>query len=234
MRKNSLLLSSLVDPIKRDNWLVNAQRSLVRTVTLETRCLFCGSGGAEHGICSGCEADLPWRRIPWNKHLPYVDEVFACFNFAYPIRQLIHRIKYGRDIACAALLGRLAAQRLFERNSAPVDCAIFPVPQARRRIMRRGFNHAVEIALPLARQFYLPMDVVSIYKLKSGPAQSTLNAAQRRANIQGSFAFREHLKIHTAVIVDDVITTGATASAMAHTLRLAGAKRIVVWTIAAA
>ncbi|MFT4580616.1 MAG: ComF family protein [Gammaproteobacteria bacterium] len=230
----SSLLSTLIDPIKCDNWLVTAQQSLTRAVEHETRCLFCAAAKAECGICSGCESDLPWRTTPWNRHLPYIDEVAACFNFGYPIRQLIHQVKFGRDIACAELLGRLAAAQLFERSDVPNDAVIFPVPQSRFRMMRRGFNHAVEIALPLARRFSLPVDVVSVYKLKSGPAQSTLNAADRRKNIQDSFAFRERLSIHTAVIVDDVITTGATVSAMAQSLRLAGAKRVVVWTIAAA
>ncbi|MFT4560724.1 MAG: ComF family protein [Gammaproteobacteria bacterium] len=234
MRKFSSRLSTLIDPVKRDNWLVIAQQSFARAVALETLCQFCATRNAVDGICSACEADLPWRMIPWNRHLPYVDDVFACFNFAYPVRQLIHRVKYGRDIACAALLGRLAATRLAVSNNVPNDAMIFPVPQTRRRMVRRGFNHAVEIALPIALEFSLHIEVVSVYKRKSGPAQSTLNAANRRKNMQGSFDFHERLKSNTAIIVDDVITTGATASAMAHTLRLAGAKRVVVWTIAAA
>lgn len=135
----------------------------------------------------------------------------------------------------AKLLGELAcyglARSLYERFDTPLLC---PVPLSRGRQLKRGFNQAVEIALPIAKQFHLPIDTVSTYKLKSASKQSLLNAAGRRANRRNAFAYHGSLSSKDVVIVDDVITTGATVRAMAANLRRAGAQRVSVWTLAAA
>jgi predicted amidophosphoribosyltransferase len=100
-------------------------------------------------------------------------------------------------------------------------------------MLTRGFNQTVELCLPEGRQLSLPVDVVSGYKRRSGLTQSKLNASTRRENTRGAFALRAPLNFEMAIIFDDVITTGATVSAMAQTLRLGGARRVDVWTIAA-
>jgi ComF family protein len=231
MRKMRSKSSTLVDRPKRYNWLSFVHCTEVPRLG---SCWLCGSRSAVDGLCEGCTQDLPWRNMPWRKKLAHIDEVVACFNFAYPIRQLIHQVKFGRDIACARLLGRLAAGQ-FEHIDLHLDsAALYPVPLAHGRMLRRGFNQAVELCLPVRRHLYLPIDVVSVYKPRAGRAQSRLDAATRRKNIRGAFALHHPVNVDVAIIFDDVITTGATVSAMAQTLRLGGAKRVVVWVIAAA
>jgi ComF family protein len=186
-------------------------------------------------VCTPCAQDLPWRKIPWTKKLPGIDGVWACFDYAYPIRQLIHRTKFGRDIATARLLGELLAARVTEADvRIPDNTTLLPVPLARRRLIVRGFNQAMEIALPVAARCGLPIDSTSIFKPRSGLAQSTLDAVRRRINIRGAFRHRGADLIGPVIIFDDVITTGATVTALAKTLRHAGACEIIVWALAAA
>jgi len=98
----------------------------------------------------------------------------------------------------------------------------------------RGFNQAVEISLPIMRLFSLSLDVVSVYRPLPGTAQSSLDAKTRRKNIRGAFMVSGSITAETVIIIDDVITTGATVSAMAKTLKSAGAKTVLVWVVAAA
>lgn len=224
-------LSTLVDRVKRNNWL-NVVRNLGR---LETQpCWLCGARDTLDGLCVGCTEDLPWRHVPWAKKLAHVDEVVACFNFAYPIRQLIHGVKFRRDIACAHLLGKLAVRQFRNIDVIAEHVSLYPVPLARGRMLWRGFNQSVELSLPIVQELQIPIDVVSVYKRQSSRVQSTLNAATRKENIRGAFALRRSINDDVTIIFDDVITTGATVSAMAQALRRGGAKRVVVWAIAAA
>ena len=143
------------------------------------------------------------------KKLAHVDNVSVYFDFGYPIRQLIHRVKFDRDIAGARLLGVLAVRRFQPLASTVGSATLCPVPLARARMLTRGFNQAVELCLPVGRQLSLSVDVVSVYKLRSGLTQSKLNASTRRENTRGAFALRAPLNFEMAIIFDDVITTGA-------------------------
>jgi len=185
-------------------------------------------------MCDGCCADLPWRDRPWRKQFAGIDAIVACFDFGYPIRELLHRAKYGRDIAIARLLGELFATRLRLLGHTPArSVALFPVPMARGRLLVRGYNQAVAIAEPVSGLFSLPIDVVSVYKRRGLPPQSKLDAARRRTNIRDAFIARRRPRVESAIVIDDVITTGATVQAMARTLRAAGVRNVHVWALAA-
>lgn len=226
--------STLVDERFRDNWTTITQRLFKSASCKNSVCRLCLAPTSEREICLACRGDLPWRSAPWTKRLPYIDGVWVGFQFAYPIRQLIHRTKYGRDIACARFLGELFAESLLRTASIPTSATLFPVPLARGRLLKRGFNQAVEISLPIMRSLHLPIDVVSVYKPQARKVQSTLDAVSRHANIRGAFIHRHQLNVDTAVIVDDVLTTGATVSAVARVLKAAGAKHVVACVLAVA
>ena len=234
MIKSLLQSSRFGDGLYHDNWSSFAQWMIASTVRRLSVCRLCGARAHHQEICTACRNDLPWRVSPWQKSLPHIDHVWAAFDFAYPIRQLIHRVKYGRDIACARLLGELLAERLLALGVVPRTGTLFPVPLARGRIWGRGFNQAVELCLPIIRYHKLLIDEVSVYKPLARKTQSTLDAQSRRANTRGAFQYRDSIRCETAIIVDDVLTTGATASAMARVLKQAGAKSVFVWVVAAA
>ena len=227
-------LSTLADGEYHDNWLNSAQRMVDAAIGSNRECRLCHKQCGGEPLCRACTDDLPWRTEPWTKQLPLVDAVWVGFDFAYPVRQLIHRMKYGRDLACARILGELFAARLTGFVDVPSSAVLFPVPLARSRVLVRGFNQAVEISLPLRRALRLPIDVVSVHKRHTRKAQSTLDAVGRKANIRDAFKHRGQLKVDTAIIVDDVLTTGATVSAMARVLKNAGAKQVIACVLAAA
>ncbi len=232
--KYQIPLSTLDDGRDRDNWLISVQRVVDSVLGGAQECRLCRTPIDDQFLCQACIDDLPWRIAPWTRRLPQVDSVWVGFEFAYPIRQLIHRTKYSRDIASARMLGELWGIRLAGIVDVPQSAALFPVPLARSRMLIRGFNQAVEISLPLRRYLGVPLDVVSIYKPHARKTQSSLDAVGRKVNIRGAFKHRGRVAVDTAIIVDDVLTTGATVSAMARVLRSAGAKQVIACVVAAA
>lgn len=232
--KATIQPSTLDDGPKPYNWIKIAQKFPVWPAT-QLRCVLCSERASAIAMCDGCQADLPWRERPWRKRFPGIETLEICFDFGYPIRQLLHRAKYGRDIAVARLLGELLAARFRSTRETPAgsgSVALFPVPMARRRLVFRGYNQAVEIAEPVSRVFSIPLDVVSVYKRRGLTPQSKLDAADRRSNIRDAFVCRRVPEIDTAIVFDDVITTGATVQAMARTLRGAGVGNVHVWALA--
>jgi ComF family protein len=232
--KTAVKPSTLDDGLKRYNWIKLAHEAWAR-VAARRRCILCGGRAHEIALCDGCRADLPWRERPWRLRLAAIDEVEVCFDFEYPIRQLLHRAKYGRDIAVARLLGQLFVERLATAGGQLIrPAALFPVPMARRRLLTRGYNQAIEIAEPISAEFAVAIDEVSVYKRGGLQPQSKLDAAKRRTNVRDAFVCRRSPGVSTAIIIDDVITTGATVKAMARALRTAGVQNIRVWVLAAA
>lgn len=225
--------STLGDGLKRYNWMFFAQRCLGAALPHASVCCLCRSQAQSYGLCRACEAELPWRKTQSQRTPNHVDELWACFEFSYPMRALIHRMKFGKDIACARLLGELMAQRLAALDYVCTNTCLYPVPLGRRRMWVRGFNQAVEIALPIGATLNLPIDTFAVHRLRVDRVQSTLSAEARRSNMRRAFKVRGEITHQTAIVVDDVVTTGATLSAVARNLKSAGVKRVVAWVLAA-
>ncbi|MGO1069784.1 ComF family protein [Lysobacter sp. CA199] len=115
----------------------------------------------------------------------------------------------------------------------PSPPVLIPIPLHRTRLRERGYDQALEIARPLARELRLPLLSQGLIRRRDTPAQSRLDAAHRRRNLQGAFAWRETVPVPAyVVLVDDVMTTGATLQAAARTLRRAGVQRVDAWVCA--
>ena len=166
--------------------------------------------------------------------LPF-DRVVAPWSFAPPLSGLIHRMKYRRDLAAAAALGRLLAREVNARRGAtPPPGAVIGVPLSRRRLLYRGFNHAAELAAIVRRALGLrTIRGVRIDRRHTPPQAKAESVAERLANVDGAFTVRRWpADLRKVAIVDDVLTPGATASAMAGALRDRGVERIEVWCCA--
>ena len=147
--------------------------------------------------------------------------------------ELIHRLKYGRQVAIARILGTVLAHRLCERGRPVVD-AIVPVPLHAAREARRGYNQAGEIARFAGEITGLPvLDRVAL-RLRATEEQAALPASVRRVNVSGAFEALAGCVPAAVAIVDDVMTTGATADALAQTLKRAGCRRVEAWAISRA
>jgi ComF family protein len=208
-------------------------------------CALCGARSEDDVICAGCERALPWLRHACNvcaapiardstcgdclRRRPKFDAALAVFEYRYPLDRLVLRFKSSGDFA----IGRWLSHRLAERaGSAPRPDCIVAAPLARARLRERGFNQSMEIARRVARRLRVPLAAGALEKVRDTPAQQGLSRRERRANLRGAFrCTRSFADLHVALL-DDVVTTGATADAVARELRRAGAARVTVWALA--
>ncbi len=204
-------------------------------------------------LCGPCEAALPWLdgrcttcSLPLPAHglycgqclrrPPAFDQVAVPWCFAFPIDSLINRFKHQARWPLGRLLAGQLARHLEHDYSEglPRPDALLPVPLATRRLRQRGFNQAQMLAQWLAGELALPVDGSLLQRVIDTPAQQQLDAATRRRNLRGAFALADERAVvgrHFALI-DDVLTTGATAETLARLLKGAGAARVDVYCLA--
>jgi ComF family protein len=159
----------------------------------------------------------------------------AAYSFGFyedALRDLIHLYKYGRIQTLATPLGRLLAQALPREESFDV---IVPMPLHWRKRWQRGFNQAGLLARELSRRTHIPVRR-AIRRVRFTSAQAGLTNAKRRQNVSGAFRPLPGRAIDgkKILLVDDVMTTGATAASCARALKLAGARQVVLLTLARA
>jgi ComF family protein len=165
---------------------------------------------------------------------PPYDKARAVFAYKESGAALIKRMKFGDRPELAQLLARLIYTRL--PHMLPRHALLLPVPLHRRRLLWRRFNQSAELCRHLAKLSGQSMALEAVARIRATPQQIGLTRAGRKRNLRGAFAVPEHqkhkLKGRAVVIVDDVLTTGATVEAMARILRRAGATSIYVVTAA--
>ncbi len=228
---------------KVDQWLCH---------WLPRRCLLCGLPAGRRSICAGCRADLPWLQQACRRcaaplpagappgycaqcdlSLTAIDRYRAALVYDYPVDRLVTGAKFNRRPEFARALGDLLTEYIgAELPAESRPDRLIVVPLHPYRLVQRGFNQAEEIALPIARGLGIPMDRTSCRRRRNTPAQSGLGGTARRQNLHRAFACRCCFAAQSLAIVDDVVTTGCTASALADVLRAAGAERIEVWSAA--
>ncbi len=164
---------------------------------------------------------------------PPFDRVIAPLLYCEQLALLIHRWKYRGESRLTPMLATLWLRRA--PPAAAVD-AIIPVPLHWRRLWGRGFNQSELLARQLQSLDPLiagaGLHTRSVRRRRATAAQSGIGAAQRSANLRGAFTVNRPYANLRVAIVDDVLTTGATATAIATVLRRAGAGRVEVWCLA--
>jgi len=221
-----------------------------------SRCLACEEAGLEGvDLCADCLAALPWNRcacpacalpvpqpgtcgdclrretvLARRGGAPALAAVHAAFVYAAPLDRLLPRFKFHRDLAAGALLSQLMAEAV---AMLPRPDALVAVPLHRARLRRRGYDQALELARPLARSLALPLRDDLLQRVRVTAPQSELSALARRRNLRDAFAVKpgKPLPAHV-VLVDDVMTTGATLHAAAEALKRAGVQRVEAWVCA--
>jgi ComF family protein len=166
---------------------------------------------------------------------PVYDRARAAARYSATMRDLIQSFKYGDRHEGVAVFGRWMATAGAELL-ADAD-VIVPVPLYRSRLWSRRFNQSAMLARAVSRLSGVPVDYLLLARVKRTPSQVGLTAAQRRRNVAGAFrvlAPRPRIVGKRLVVVDDVITTGATADACARMLKRAGAARVDVLALARA
>lgn len=181
---------------------------------------------SESRDCAHCQTLQPW-----------FSHSFAPFRHEQGMRWLIGRLKYQGQLGIARTLSRLLIGGLVEWLAQHPELRpdlIVPVPLHRSRLRERGYNQAAEIARPAARHLRIPLRLHGVERIRATATQSRLDVRQRAQNLRGAFAVSAPLRGETVAIVDDVMTTGHTASELARCLLDAGAGQVVVWAVARA
>jgi len=147
------------------------------------------------------------------------------------LRDALHAFKFSGRRALASPLGDLATEQCAASLPGGID-ALVPVPLAPERERQRGFNQSALLARRIARRLAVPVRPGWLARVRSTQPQSDLSAAERRANVRGAFRASDRVADRHVLLVDDVLTTGATLDACARALRAAGAWRIGALTVA--
>jgi len=145
--------------------------------------------------------------------------------------QLVTRYKYYDHLSYSRLLAELLLARLVD---IPLPECLVPVPLHPVRLRERGYNQSHELGRILASRLGIPLRSEVVVRTRATCQQSGLDAKQRRKNIRGAFAVTTPLEYKHVAIIDDVVTTGATANELARVLKKSGVETVSVWSIARA
>ena len=207
------------------------------------RCADPALAGAPGRLCARC------RRTP-----PAFDAVLAAGLHGGPLLEAIHALKYDRKVHVAGPLARLMVARVRRAGAAgrrdeagrgrdpgaaggPSPGVVVPVPLHPARLRERGFDQAERLAAALAQGIRRPVLPSVLWRRRPTVPQASLGRAARAVNLEGAFAAtRQARRVRGAhvLLVDDVLTTGATAAAAAAPLKAAGAARVTVVVLARA
>lgn len=219
-----------------------------RTLTpwFEQDCLLCSGVSHADVVCDACAADLPRLQGPscprcamptpsgetcghCLKKPPHFDAARAAFAYDFPLDKLIQSFKYAHRLALGAYFGR----QLSMLPHIEADL-IIPLPLHRERLRERGFNQAIELARPVSRAWHLPIDATSCTRTRNTTAQVQLAWRQRVKNMRGAFHCSTDLTGKRIILIDDVMTSGASLNECARTLKLHGALEVTALVVARA
>lgn len=184
-----------------------------------TPCPQCASPSPHGQLCGAC------RRDP-----PAYDRTLALFAYRSPVEHLVRALKYHGVLAFAPWFARSA---LTAHERGDYDC-IIPLPLHPQRLAERGFNQSIEIAAPLAAAWQLPLLRDVCFKDRNIPPQASLPWKARRKNVHGAFRCSSDLAGRKVLVLDDVMTTGATLNEFARVLKLRGAAGVTNLVVARA
>lgn len=189
-------------------------------------------------MCQACLGELPWHRGPQCpvcalptplgevcgrclRRPPHFDATLALFRYETPLREMVLALKHGHGLALVPFF----AERLPPLVEREVD-VVLPVPLHAARLRTRGFNQSVEVAASLARALARPLERDRVVRDVDTPHQVGARRAVRRRNVRGAFRCMRRFDGQHVLVLDDVMTSGATLDELARTLKLAGAARV--------
>lgn len=217
-------------------------------------CLLCGERALKKGFCEGCGGLIEKERItspictvcgmPFTssrgidhpcarcvEEPPSFSAARSAFVFEGKVLDAIHKLKYGGDTSFAAPLASLASGSIGGHS----PCVVVPVPLHTGRLRERGFNQSLLIARELSRIISLPLIYNRLKRTRDTGQQVGLKALERKKNVSGAFTLVEpgSFKGKKVLLVDDVVTTGATLNECSKVLKRAGAE-VIALTVARA
>ena len=218
--------------------------SICRTFFAEY-CVAAELSPGEEVLCVRCQADLPRvrtvsfeendiARIFWG--LVPIEKGISFFHYTphSPHSRILFELKYHNHPEVGKTMGRMMAEELKATNFFNGIDLIVPIPLSRKKERQRGYNQSDWIAWGISEATGIPTDTTSVVRTKSNPSQTTLDHRQRRENVRDIFAVRHpgNLEGRHILLVDDVITTGATMLSCAEAIARACRVRFSVLSLA--
>ncbi len=219
---------------------------------INSSCILCGTVDdlSTGQICPDCFADLPSHPAgicpgcgaPANEspacprcfaHPPAFDCCLAGCVYRYPVNQMIKKLKYQARLDLVRSLTRPLIERIRHECIGPPDCLV-PMPLHSLRQRSRGFNQARELASAISHTLCLPVDDRLVQRHKNTAQQYNLRQEHRIKNVKNAFSLIKSNSYDRIAIVDDVLTSGATANELARLLKRHGVEHVQVWCVARA
>jgi len=200
-------------------WCAECQRRV--QIISGTVCEVCGLPLDVSGICDTCRLERP-----------HFHALRAWAVFEDPVRNVLHKLKYRRDVALGDAIAAHMVQYVKGLNW-DIDM-IVPVPLGRKRQNERGYNQVGMIAKPLALALGVEFAPKALVRRKETRSQVGLSKVERRKNVDGAFQSGAGVNGKTILVLDDVSTTGSTLSSSADALLASGAKSVYALTVARA
>lgn len=220
--------------------------SITQKLRLPSICRLCQQlYKGPHAVCSSCIQFIPplgnrcqtcAMPLPLSDFLicghcianpPHVDQVHVAYPYEEPLRGLLHDFKYQNGLYLRSFLCHLMLKAL---PSTKAQCLI-PIPMHPHRLKQRGFNHAAILAKTLAHHLTIPCDFKICKKIINTVPQATLNSQERKKNLRHAFSVKPS-HYQQVILVDDLLTTGATANELAITLKKQGVTKVDLWCCA--
>jgi len=213
---------------------------------LPESCLLCSADSLGGLLCPECTADLPAppaascpqcgeqtthgeRCGACLKTPPHFNRTIAVFRYDFPVDRIIHALKYGHQLAVARWLGEKMAKQLHADHQL-----LIPLPLHPDRLRERGFNQSAEIARMIGNCLDLAVDRSSVIRNRATPPQAAQPLKERHKNVRGAFECTADFSGRHILLIDDVMTTGATVNECARVLKLHGAADVTVLVAARA
>jgi ComF family protein len=180
------------------------------------------AGRVDHAFtCSDCQQDPP-----------AYDQARSLFHYEGGVRTAIHALKYHRDFSVIPDLSRILFAGLNAYVSDPYEVRLVPVPLHRKRLATRGFNQGLELISGMRRLDKRLQIWQGLKRIKNTETQTRLSKAARKSNVRGAFRVSKKEVPERVVLVDDVMTTGATLDACARVLKRSGVLEVITLTVA--
>lgn len=196
-------------------------------------CAFCGKPGVQ-GVCPVCEKALPYCKTPLHER----SEIGACLaplKYEGIVREALLNYKFhGSQSRCTGF-GDILAQAAAEHFGGEFDLVTY-VPVSKKRKQERGYDQSYLLARETCRHWSVTPETL-LQKTKDNPAQSSLSSREeRQKNVAGVYVAvnGDKIKDKRILLIDDILTTGATLREAARVLRAAGAQSVICATLAAA
>ncbi len=234
-----------------------SQCSICRMWTTTTICDVCSKNyAADKPRCIKCALSIPevathaqdkllCGKCLQAKHLPHIDACFAAVSYAFPWQDCINNFKFNNQIGYSDVLARIMLSKTLLLHALSHSDIVIPMPLHKSRLAQRGYNQSLLLARSLCKQVRTLTTVSNkqcllkskcLKRIRATAVQSQLPLNRRKSNVHKAFAVPENkqeiIYDQRVALIDDVLTTGASANAAASALKKAGVQTVTVFIFA--